>query len=191
MRPSSDPASGTGPSDAGPAAARRPGSVAALLAAVVLALAPSPLQAHGEGTLELASASAAAGEEVGLRGSGFETGASYRLVLVGALEEREIGEVRPDSAGEFSRSLPVPADVEEGRYQVTAVAPDGDVVARADLAVVGRSDGGGDAGAEDADEPEARADDMSLERSRSGTEWAVIALLVGAAGGAGIRLLRG
>lgn len=166
-------------------------ALAALLAAALLAAAPSAVEAHGEGTLELASASVAAGEEVAVRGSGFETGSSYRLVLVGALEEREIGEVRPDSAGEFARSLAVPADLGDGRYQLTAVAPDGDVVARAELAVVaGGSGEGGGADADDADRPEARADDMTLDRVRSGTEWAVIALLVGAAGGAGIRLLR-
>ncbi len=165
----------------------------ALLAAAVLAVAglPSPLDAHGEGTLELASASVAAGAEIAVRGSGFETGSSYRLVLVGALEEHDIGEVRPDSAGEFSRSLSVPAGVEEGRYQLTAVAPDGDVVARAELAVVEGSAGGAGADAGEADEPEARADEMDLDRGRSGTEWAVVALLVGAAGGAGVRLLRG
>lgn len=190
---------GARPRRTGRACGRRTGSapspaaavLAALLAAAVLAGAPSTLQAHGEGTLELASASVAAGEEVAVRGSGFETGSSYRLVLVGALDEREIGEVRPDSAGEFSRSLRVPSDVEDGRYQLTAVAPDGDVVARVELAVVAGSDGGGGADTDDADGREARAGDMTLDRGRSGTEWAVIALLVGLAGGAGVRLLRG
>lgn len=194
-------ASSRATADAGPARAgrttgdrSRPAAAlagAALAAVLLVAAAPSTAAAHGEGTLEVASASVAAGQEIAVRGSGFETGSSYRLVLVGALGDREIGEVRPDSAGEFSRTLSVPADVEKGRYQLTAVAPDDDVVARAELAVVGGS--GGDAGADpgDADEPEARADEMSLDRSRTGTEWAVIVLLVGIAGGAGIRLIRG
>jgi hypothetical protein len=37
---------------------------------------------------------------------------------------------------------------------------------------------------------EARADEMPIQRSRSGAEWGLIGLLVGFAGGAGLSLLR-
>lgn len=165
---------------------------AALIAAVAAALVPAALIAHGEGVLELASSSAAAGGELVVHGSGFPTGEdeSYRLVLVGALEERELESVRPDEEGEFSITLTVPDDLDEGRYRLAAVAPDGDVVDRADLAVLqGSAEAGGDA--EDTSDREARADDLPLERRRSGAEWGVVVLLVGLAGGLGARLLRG
>lgn len=170
-------------------------SAAAALAAAGLILAPAALHAHGDGVLELASASVAAGAEVVVRGSGFEAGVTYRLVLVGTLEEREIRDVRPDSAGDFSLSLSVPADLDEGRYRLTAVAPDGDVVDRAELAVVGRAAGEGGA-ARDGDAGRrapnagARAGEMPLDRDRSGVEWGVIGLLVGLSGGLGVGLLR-
>lgn len=194
MTDSPDPTTARpGAERAGPASPRhrRLAGAAAALAAVALLLAPTTLTAHGEGVLELASSSVAAGGELAVEGSEFETGATYRLVLVGALDEREIGDVRPDSAGDFSASLTVPADVGEGRYQLTAVAPDGDVVARVELAVLGGAATESDGETGDADGSEARADDMPLDRDRNGTEWAVVALLVGAAGGAGVRLLRG
>lgn len=161
-------------------------SSAALIAAAA-ALVPAAALAHGDGVLELASSTAAAGEELVVRGSDFATGESYRLVLVGALEERELDSVRPDEDGAFSITVTVPDDLREGRYRLAAVAPDGDVVDRADLAVLGAPASEADAGTPDR---EARAGDMPLERSRGRAEWGAVVLLVGLAGGLGARLLR-
>lgn len=181
----------------------RPRSVLSMLLSLALAglaLAPSTLGAHGDAVLELASSSVAAGTAVTVDGSSFETGSAYRLRLVGALDEHEITEVRPDAEGNFSLEMRIPGSVAEGRWELIAVAPDGDVVARAPLTVVGPAAAGGAGGGDAASsggapgggrDGGARAGDMELQRDRSGAEWGAIGLLVGLAGGLGVGLLRG
>lgn len=178
----------------------RPRQLPAVLLSLALAgaavpLAPSPAGAHGDAVLELASSSVAAGTAVTVDGSSFETGSAYRLRLVGAMDEHDLTEVRPDSEGAFSLELRIPAAVADGRWELIAVAPDGDVVARTPLTVVAASAGGAAApsdGASDGGQDRgARAGEIDLERERSGAEWGAIGLLVGLAGGLGVGLLRG
>jgi hypothetical protein len=168
--------------------------LAVALAGLALPLAPSPAGAHGDAVLELASNSVAAGTTVTVEGSSFETGSAYRLRLVGAMDQHDLTEVRPDSEGAFSLELRVPAAVADGRWELIAVAPDGDVVARTPLTVVASSAGGGaaaDGAPDDGQDRGARAGEIDLERERSGSEWGAIGLLVGLAGGLGVGLLRG
>ena len=168
---------------------------AALLLAVA---APVPLAAHEDAVLEAPTSTVAAGGELRISGRNFAPGEDHRLRLAGALDAHELVEVTPDSAGTFEMSLRVPGDVDPGRYRLEAVAPDGDVVARLSLTLVpgspssAREEGGG-AGAQAASGPtrqEATAEEMEIDRSRSGPEWAVIVLLVVASGGLGAGLVR-
>lgn len=184
----------------------------AVLALVLAAATASPLTGravHEEAVLEAPASTVAAGGELRLTGREFAAGEEHRLRLVGALEEHDLGGVTPDSAGTFERSLRLPAEAGPGRYQLVAVAPDGDVAARLSLTLVpgsaaGRSGGSGDrtadgsreaggAAAGDGSAPggqRATAEEMEIERSRSGAEWAVIVLLVVASGGLGAGLVR-
>lgn len=168
--------------------------LAGLVALAASGLAPAPARAHGDAVLELGSSSVAAGARLAIAGSSFDTGSAYRLRLVGALDQHDVAEVRPDSAGEFTREISLPADVRGGRYELVAVAPDGDVVARARLTVRAGAAAGGDGGGASASgsggSSGARHAEIELQRHRSGLEWGVIGLLVGGAGGLGAGLLR-
>ena len=195
----------------------RRGPTAAVAAPAVLALVlaaawTSPLAgraAHEEAVLETPASTVAAAGEMRLTGREFAAGEEHRLRLVGPLEEHDLGGVTPDSAGTFERSLRLPAEAGPGRYQLVAVAPDGDVAARLSLTVVsssaaggrdgsgsdtaddGREAGGAAAGARSAPaERRATAEEMEIERTRSGAEWAVITLLLVASGGLGVGLVR-
>jgi hypothetical protein len=180
----------------------------ALLAAILPATAGAtfpatagatlPSGAHEKAVLESSRSSVPAGAVLPLDGRDFGAGESYVLRLVGALREYELGEVEADAEGLFSIELAIPGSVRPGAYQVVAVAPDGDVAARLDLTVLEAEA----AEPEEADERPAgeaahegaprvaRADDMPIERSRSGLEWGIIGLLIGGAGGLGLGLLK-
>lgn len=181
---------------------------ASLLLGVVLLVGaalvvPRPAAAHEEAVLEASAAAVAAGSSLELTGSDFTADEEFRLRLLGALEEHDLGTVTADSAGQFRLDLELPADVRQGRYQLVALAPDGDEVARLDLNVTAATSAGGEdarpaaegAGTAGEGSPggrdEARADEMEIERSRSGVEWAALLLVVGLSGGLGARLLRG
>lgn len=164
----------------------------ALVALALGTVAPRPALAHEEAVLEASASAVAAGGTLELTGSEFVADEEVRLRLLGALEEHELGTVTPDSAGRFRLELELPADVRQGRYQVVALASDGDEVARLDLSVTPAASGDGEDAAEGAPagEDEARADEMEIERSRSGVEWAALLAIVGLSGGLGARLLR-
>lgn len=173
---------------------------AAFLFAWPLLAAPSALGAlgaHEEAVIESPQSSVPAGGTLSLAGKDFTAGESYALRLVGALREYELGEVEPSDAGTFTLELEIPGHVVSGAYRLVAVAEDGDEVARMDLQVLapnpsaaaeGGADSGGAHGA--AAGGGARADDIRIERDRSGLEWGAIGLLVGLAGGFGIGLLK-
>ncbi len=170
---------------------------AALLLAWPLLAARSALGAHEEAVIESPQSSVPAGGTLSLAGKDFTAGESYALRLLGALREYELGEVEPSDAGTFTLDLEIPGDVVSGAYQLVAVAGDGDEVARMDLQVLaanssvaagGGANSGGAHGA--ATGGGARADDIRIERHRSGLEWGAIGLLVGLAGGFGIGLLK-
>lgn len=169
------------------------------LAALGTTSAPTPAGAvHGEATLEASATSVAAGGTLTLRGGLFVPGEAHRLVLRGTLDDHELGTVTADADSTFTRELTIPADVRPGNYRLVAVAPDGDEVATLDLPVLeARRTQSGSGEATPAAEPtapassaEARADELSIERSRAGVEWGLIGLLIGLAGGLGAGLLR-
>ncbi|MCZ6477129.1 MAG: hypothetical protein O6851_02300 [Gemmatimonadetes bacterium] len=172
----------------------------ALLAAILPATADEtlPSVAHEEAVLESSRSSVPAGAVLPLDGRDFGEGERYVLRLVGALREYELGEVEADAEGLFSIELAIPGSVTPGAYQVVAVAPDGDVTARLDLVVL-KAEAAEPEGAEERPASEAaqeaaprvaRADEMPIERSRSGLEWGVIGLLIAGAGGLGLGLIK-
>ncbi len=157
-----------------------------------------PSLAHEKAVLESSRSSVPAGAVLPLDGRDFGAGESYVLRLVGALREYELGEVEADAEGIFSIELAIPGSVTPGAYQVVAVAPDGDVAARLDLTVLeaeaaepeGAEERPAGEAAQEAMPRVARADEMPIERSRSGLEWGVIGLLIGGAGGLGLGLIK-
>lgn len=165
---------------------------------------PAPLDAaevHEEAVLESPASTVAAGDELRLVGRDFAAGEDHRLRLVGVLEEHDLGEVSPDTAGTFEVAVRIPDEADPGRYQVEAVAPDGDVAARLTLTVAAGSaaegngssdDGAGEVadGGAGASASEATAEHLEIDRSRSGLEWTVILALLGAAVGMGGGLFR-
>ncbi len=180
----------------------------ALLAAILPATAGAtfpatagatlPSGAHEKAVLESSRSSVPAGAVLPLDGRDFGAGESYVLRLVGALREYGLGEAKADADGLFSIELAIPGSVRPGAYQVVAVAPDGDVAARLDLTVL-EAEAAEPEGAEERPAGEAaheamprvaRADEMPIERSRSGLEWGVIGLLIGGAGGLGLGLIK-
>lgn len=178
-------------------------AVAATLAVAAALVAPEPLAAHEEAVLEASASVMAVDGTLELFGSDFTADEEFRLVLEGALESHELTAVTADSAGRFELDLELPPEVREGRYQIVAVAPDGDEVARLDLNVVAAGSGndratgsaeGDEAGtasaADGAGENGARAEEMEVERQRSGVEWAFMLVVVGLSGGLGARMLR-
>lgn len=182
-------------------------AAAGVLAGALLALGlggPTPLGAsevHEEAVLESPASTVAAGGELRLVGRDFAAGEDHRLRLVGALEEHDLGKVSPDTAGTFEVAVRIPDEVDPGRYRVEAVAPDGDVAARLSLTVVAGSAAEGDGASDDmagaaadggagASTAEATAEHLEIDRSRSGLEWTVILVLLGAAVGTGGGLLR-
>jgi hypothetical protein len=177
-------------------AAILPATAGATLPATAGATVPSG--AHEKAVLESSRSSVPAGAVLPLDGRDFGAGESYVLRLVGALREYGLGEVEADADGLFSIELAIPGSVRPGAYQVVAVAPDGDVAARLDLTVL-EAEAAEPEGAEERPAGEAvheamprvaRADEMPIERSRSGLEWGVIGLLIGGAGGLGLGLIK-
>ncbi len=157
-----------------------------------------PSVAHEKAVLESSRSSVPAGAVLPLAGRDFGAGESYVLRLMGALREYDLGEVEADAEGLFSIELAIPGSVTPGTYQVVAVAPDGDVAARLDLTVLeaeaaepeGAEERPAGRAAHEAAPRVARADEMPIERSRSGLEWGVIGLLIGGAGGLGLGLIK-
>lgn len=173
----------------------RPMALATLGLLALLVVVPSDVAAHGDAILESSAASVPAGGSVTLSGSLFAPGEAHRLVLRGTLDEHELGEVTADSDSTFTRAFEIPADVRPGRYRVVAIAPDGDEVANLDLPVLAAERSASASDESGADEaapptPEARADELEIERSRAGIEWGAIGLVIGLAGGLGLGLIR-
>ena len=163
----------------------------------LVALLPAAMWAHENAVLESPQTSVPAGGSLSLDGRDFSAGEGYALRLIGALREYDLRQVAADGDGVFSLAVVIPADVVPGAYQVTAVAPDGDVAARLDMVVLEASADArqhGEMMASDASpasvRPMARADEIEIERDRSGLEWGFIGLLIGLAGGLGLGLLR-
>ncbi len=164
---------------------------------LVLLLAGLTGAAHPEAVLKSSQSSVEAGKKLALNGEEFSEGETYKLVLLGALNDYTLREVKAGADGTFSVELDVPADVRPGQYQLVAYAPDGDRVATLDLSVLAAAPGTSDEVADEAREHAgampsgARADEMPIERSMTGAGWGLIGLLIGLSGGLGVALLRG
>lgn len=178
-------------------------SMAGLAAATLVVLAAGDLspasaaEVHEEAVLEAPASTVAAGDELALAGRDFAAGEDHRLRLVGVLDEHDLGEVSPDSAGTFDRTVRIPREASPGRYQLEAVASDGDVVARLSLTVVagsaaeqGREAGAAADASTAAADREATDEELAIDPTRSALDWTLILLLLGAAAGAGVTLLR-
>lgn len=109
-----------------------------VIGVLALLLATSaPLSAHPvSGVLRVASPQLPVGGALVLFGTKFETSTDLRLVLRAALHEYVVGTVKSDAAGAFTATLTLPAGVPAGAYTLLAVAPDGDIGARADVTIV-------------------------------------------------------
>lgn len=153
--------------------------------ALILAVAV-PAAAHEKGAIHLASDHVPIGGELGLRGEKLPKSADIKLVLRGTLDNYAIGEVRTDTAGKFQVRLTLPPHVPAGAYSVVAIAPDGDVTARADLviaatapaAVAAAEQGMAHMGEQEMPGPHATAEMMAVQRTTTRGEWAVIAAAI-------------
>lgn len=155
--------------------------------------------AHENGAIRLASSKVTTGSELSMRGERFPKNTTLRLELRGALETFRLGEVRTDAKGVFEARLGLPPAARAGSYTLVAVAPDGDKVAQADLAIsaaapagMEHNKGGGGAsntasGATSAPHPTAEM--MKLPVSTSGLELATIIGVVVLSLGIGLRLV--
>jgi hypothetical protein len=159
---------------------------AAILAA---ALAGAPAVAHEEGVIRLSSPTAAPGQEIEIVGERLPRSMTLTLELRGALASYPLGEIGSDEKGAFTTRLALPVEVRPGRYRVMVLAPDGDVVARADLVVLAAPPAQiAPAGPiEHAHVTDAM---MDLPVSRSSGEWVAIVAFVLACALIGIVLLR-
>lgn len=182
-----------------------------LVSLLFLALFAAPAVAHEHGRIYLGAPRASDGDTLAIRGEKLSKATTFRVLLRGPLASYPLGEVKTDRAGAFQGALALPADARPGAYTVVLLAPDGDVSARADLALVAAAPPAtaaapptpgpaartaSPAPATDhlahmaAAAPHATAAPMDLPTRRGAGEWAVIALVTLACLGAGTRLLR-
>ncbi|HET9983493.1 MAG TPA: hypothetical protein VFQ38_07895 [Longimicrobiales bacterium] len=182
-----------------------------LVSLLFLALLAAPAVAHEHGRIYLGAPRASAGDSLALRGEKLSKATTFRVLLRGPLASYPLGEVKTDRAGAFQGAVRLPADARPGAYTVVLLAPDGDVSARADLALAA-AEAPATAGAPPtagpaagtaapatatdhmahmaAAAPHATAAPMELPKRRGAGEWAVIALVTLVCLGAGARLLR-
>jgi hypothetical protein len=148
--------------------------------------------AHPEAALKSDVTSVPAGTAWSVRGEKFAAGQKVQLALQGTLAAYKLRDVQAAGDGTFTLSLDIPAEVAPGAYRLVALADDGDAVAKLDVTVEPAAAPVAMAEHEMAAEggAVARADELPIQRSRSGAEWGVIGLLIGLAGGFGMSLLR-
>jgi hypothetical protein len=185
-----------------------------LVSLLLLALGAAPAAAHEHGRIYLGAPRATAGEALSIRGEKLSKATAFRVVLRGPLASYPLGEVKTDRAGAFQASLALPDGARPGAYTVVLLAPDGDVSARADLAVevaappppapaaaaapapAGSDNASAPAAASGpmahmaAGAPHATAAPMDLPVRRGAGEWVVITLITLVCVGAGALLLR-
>ena len=136
-----------------------------------------------------------AGRVLPLEGEGFHE-ATFKLVLVGVLNEHNLRDVEVGESGTFSIELEIAADVRPGQYQVVAFNAEGEREAALDVSLsataeAAQADHDEAAGHEEAMDTGASAEEMVIERPMAGAGWGIIGLLIGLAGGLGTVLLRG
>lgn len=84
---------------------------------------------HPQGTLKLADRKLVPGSTVTKGGEKSAGGGQLEIVLVGLAGRFRLGDVTPDSVGEFTQSFAIPADLDVGAYRLVAIATDEDEVA--------------------------------------------------------------
>jgi len=94
---------------------------------------------HPEAILKSTQSSVEAGRDLPLVGEEFSNGETFRLVLLGALNDYALGDVDTNDEGKFTIDLAIPANVRPGQYQLVAYAPDGDRSATMDVSVTAAS----------------------------------------------------
>jgi len=105
---------------------------------LLFALAVFPFRsafAHGTGAISLSSKQSAAGGTITIFGTKFAANSSVRLELRGVLQSNVFGRVQTSAKGTFQQIVTIPATSKPGQYTIVAVAPDGDVTARAMLMI--------------------------------------------------------
>lgn len=151
--------------------------------------------AHETGVIRLSSKEVAPGGELGLRGEKLPKRATVQLELRGTLESFPLARVRTDTAGRFTASLVLPPEARAGSYTVVALAPDGEVTARAELVVVAAVPATMDHGAMEnapaaAQSPHPTAEMMKVAAGTTAGEWAVMLTLIATSLTGGLALLR-
>jgi len=159
-------------------------SVAAIGLAIGLTLAVAvPAYPHGGGVIRVASKQVAVGGAFAVTGEKLEKNAELRLELRGVLDNYPIGRVHSDGNGKLSASISIPPAIPVGAYTLVAIAADGDVAARTDLAVGPAAD----VTASKEGMPhmptgmpgmQASAEMMKIERTTTPGEWAIIVTLI-------------
>lgn len=170
--------------------------VSVIVLCTALVLTPLDARAHEDAVLRSTLSTVAAGDTLPLSGADFSPGVTYTLRLVGALREFELRDAQGGADGTFDMDVSIPRDVVAGVYKLVALAPDGDAVASLDLTIVepvaapsAAANAGGERQHAGSGQT-ARADEMPIERSRSGAEWGAIGLVIGLAAGLGVQMLR-
>lgn len=149
---------------------------------------------HPDALLKSSVSTVGAGATMPLEGEMFLPDQKVKLMLQGAFNEYDLPEIKANVEGKFSTTLEIPSDVRPGAYALVAIANDGDIVARLEVSVEAAHEAAGHdmtamAGRWET-APTARAEDMPIERSRSGIEWGTIGLLIGLSAGLGVSVLR-
>lgn len=189
-----------------------------IIALALLAASSSPAFAHPKGTIRLASKELGVGGELALRGETLPKNATLRLQLRGTLETFPLAEVRTNATGVFQARLALPMEARTGSYTVVVLAPDGDVVAQAELLVVASAAPAGvvaepehpaerataktspehpaehatpNTSPDATDMPHASAEMMEVQVATTPGEWVGILAIIVASVGGGLALLLG
>lgn len=107
-----------------------------VLSLPLLLLLAAPAGAHEHGRIYLGAPRATLGDTLAVRGEKLSKATTFKLELRGALASYPLGQAKTDAKGAFTATFRLPADAKPGDYTVVVVAPDGDVSARANLALV-------------------------------------------------------
>ena len=174
-------------------------SFASVLCAVggIALVTTADLYAHGEGVITLSAKQTAVGSAISIVGAELAKAALLRVTLRNAFKTVVLGEIRTNDSGKFTMTVTIPADATPGQYIVSAVAADGDVVARANLMVMATGTMAGPAnmgmtgmkGMTTMPGMHATADPMPMDISTTPIEKSVIALFIILSLAGGILLL--
>lgn len=172
-----------------------------VMSVVLLFLLTREAAAHGKGTIVLGAKTVGVGGELSVQGMKLPKGASLLLQLRGSLQTYALGNVSTDDEGRFNAHFVLPAAARVGSYAVVVVAGDGDIAARADLAITAAANVAqpepsamagmaGMAGMPNMSGPHASAEALDIPVRTSRLEWIAIIAIIALSMGAGVALLR-